>query len=138
MSEEGTSAITLQRLKELLDSYGANPARWPKAERDPALALLEASPELAPARRQAAELDALLDRATLPRASGTLTAAMLASAGRPAWRQWTWLIWPFGPIWKPALGLASAAVVGAVLGYVTATPAEIVEISFEIQGLILG
>src|SRR5262245_47824403 len=54
--------MTLARFEELLDAYGGRPERWPDAERDAALALLERS-DVARARRDAAgALDALLDR----------------------------------------------------------------------------
>ena len=130
--------MSLDRLERLLEAYGANPARWPPAERTPALELLEAMPELQGLRRQAAALDALLDHAVLPQASGELVANVLAAAGTQGWRQWAASIWPFGPIWKPALGLTMAAAMGVALGFAITPPAEIVEINHEIEGLILG
>ena len=130
--------MSLDRLERLLEAYGANPARWPPAERTPALELLEATPELQGLRRQAAALDALLGQATLPQASDEFVADVLAAAGTQGWRQWAASIWPFGPIWKPALGLTMAAGMGAALGFAITTPVGIVEISHEIEGLILG
>lgn len=53
--------ITLDRLMELLDTYGADPRRWPASERKAALALLERSAEARTRRDQAARLDGLLD-----------------------------------------------------------------------------
>lgn len=130
--------MTPERLRHLLDAYGANASRWPSGERDAMLALLERSPELASWQRQAAELDGLLDQATLPTADRAFMDGLANAAGTPVWRQWTVLIWPFGPIWKPALGLTMAAVFGAVLGYVTTPPVELAQISREIESLILG
>lgn len=130
--------MSFERLERLLEAYGANAARWPASERERALELLEATPRLRGLRRQEAALDALLDHAVLPQASGEFVADVLAAAGTRGWRQWAASIWPFGPLWKPALGLTTAAVLGAALGFAITTPAEIVEISHEIEGLILG
>lgn len=130
--------MTPERLRCLLDAYGADAARWPAAERGPARALLEASPVLQGLRREAKELDALLDQAALPEVDGELLADLLATAGAPAWGRWVGSLWPFGPVWKPALGLTMAAVTGAVLGLVIAPSAEIAQITQEIEGLILG
>jgi hypothetical protein len=41
LDEIGSSAMTLQRLQQLLDTYGASPERWPSDERAAGLALLE-------------------------------------------------------------------------------------------------
>ncbi len=130
--------ITPERLRHLLDAYGANPSRWPPGERDAMRTLLERSPELVSWQHRAAELDGLLDQATLPAADRAFIDGLADAAGTPVWRQWTVLIWPFGPIWKPALGLTMAALLGAVLGYVTTSPTELAQISFEIESLILG
>jgi len=43
--DNGPPVMTLQRLQQLLDAYGANPERWPLEERAAALALLEHSTE---------------------------------------------------------------------------------------------
>ena len=136
MSEQNN--MTPERLRHLLDAYGANPSRWPAAERDAMRALLAHSPGLARWQRQAAELDALLDRATLPAADRAFMAGIADAGATPLWRHWAASIWPFGPIWKPALGLTMAALLGAVLGYVTTPPTDLAQISFEIEGLILG
>lgn len=130
--------MTPERLRHLLDAYGADPSRWPPGERDAMLALLARSPELSSWQRQAAELDGLLDKATLPTADRAFLAGIVDAAGTPVWRQWAALVWPFGPIWRPALGLTMAAILGAVLGYVTTPPIELAQISREIESLILG
>ncbi len=130
--------MTPERLRRLLDAYGADAARWPSEERDRALALLRSSPALQDLRREAHELDGLLDQAALPEVDGELLADVLATAGTPTWSQWVGSIWPFGPVWKPALGLTTAAVMGAVLGLVITPSAEIAQITQEIEGLILG
>ncbi len=48
------------RFAELLDAYGADPRRWPAAERAAALALAQASTEARRLLEQAAATDALL------------------------------------------------------------------------------
>ena len=55
------TALSLERAAALLDAYGALPDRWPEAEREALLALLEKSPELRAQRDAAAGLDSLLD-----------------------------------------------------------------------------
>ena len=130
--------MTPERLRRLLDAYGADAARWPPEERDRALALLQSSPALQGLRREAQELDGLLDQAALPEVDGELLVDLLATAGTPTWSRWVGSIWPFGPVWKPALGLTMAAVMGAVLGLVITPSAETAQITQEIEGLILG
>lgn len=76
--------MTLERLATLLDAYGAHPERWPTAERDAALALLDRSPEARRLRDQAGALDALLDRAPGATPSPDLGRRVLAGAPRPA------------------------------------------------------
>lgn len=103
------------RLRELLASYGGDAARWPASERAAALALLEARPDLAAERRQAAALDLLLQQAERPAASGALIARLIEAAPR-ARRRWLADLWPFGPAWQPAMGLALALLLGFASG----------------------
>lgn len=49
------------RVRELLTQYGAEPSRFPAAERSAATALLQSSPELQSLQKQARALDAFLD-----------------------------------------------------------------------------
>jgi hypothetical protein len=78
--------ITLVRFAQLLDAYGAEPARWPAEEREAALALLARSPEARRQRDEAARLDALLDRGaaepgSMPTASPARFERVVAAAG---------------------------------------------------------
>jgi len=75
-----SSAMTLQRLQQLLDAYGANPERWPAEEHAAALALLAYSMEARTRQAEAARLDALLDLAPLAQPSVELLARVLAAA----------------------------------------------------------
>lgn len=110
-----TMTITEARLRVLLDSYGADPGRWPETERAAALALLARRPDLAAERERAARLDALLAVAERPRASGVLTARLMQAAprGRSGWLA---VLWPFGPAWQAAFALTLALLLGLASG----------------------
>lgn len=56
----------LNRLKELLDTYGADSARWPDADRLALADILEGHNELIAEYRAAAEVDQVLAAATKP------------------------------------------------------------------------
>src|ERR1700674_1412164 len=56
--------MVLDRFRELLDAYGAEPRRWPANERTVAAAFLADSAQARDLRAKAAAIDALLDRAT--------------------------------------------------------------------------
>ncbi|HKP57062.1 MAG TPA: hypothetical protein VJV78_10090 [Polyangiales bacterium] len=53
--------LTLARFRELIDAYGAMPARWPVAERAAAEALVRNDAQAARLLAEAEPLDALLD-----------------------------------------------------------------------------
>lgn len=75
--------MTLDRLDELLDAYGARPERWPDGERDAALALVAGVPAARARVDAAAALDAVLDRAPAVASSAALAGRILAGAPRP-------------------------------------------------------
>ncbi|MCZ6522557.1 MAG: hypothetical protein O7A68_01650 [Alphaproteobacteria bacterium] len=120
--------VDLARLGRILEAYGADPEAWPAAERDAALALLARSAEARALRERAARLDRLLDRAPALEPSPELEARVLAAANQasPSWRRrlsaWTFALWPFGPVWRPATVLALAALFGVTLGTVAPLP----------------
>ena len=78
------STMSLERLRALLDAYGANPDRWPPEERMAALALLEQSPQAQRWHDASARIDALLDYAPGFEVSATLIDRILAAAPTPA------------------------------------------------------
>ncbi|MEX2452154.1 MAG: hypothetical protein WD407_14955 [Rhodospirillales bacterium] len=119
---EMTNNHKLDRLMRCIEAYGADPARWPEAERDGLRALLAASPEAQRALEATRGLDALLDRAALPMPSPELMADVLAAAAPSRVRQWFALLWPFGPVWQPVSAFAVVAVFGFFLGAVTPLP----------------
>lgn len=78
------SQMTLARLGELLDTYGANPERWPPEEREAACALLAQSAQAQRRREASAQLDAILNLAPAHAASPALLKRILAAAPQPA------------------------------------------------------
>lgn len=86
----GARALTMERLVEMLDAYGAAPERWPAAERAAAEALIARSEEARAHQRRAAELDRLLDALPTVAPSAGLRERVLAAAPkrRPAARAW--------------------------------------------------
>lgn len=55
--------MNLDRLRHVLDAYGASPERWPEEERDELVELLGREPEAQALVSEATQLDALLDLA---------------------------------------------------------------------------
>ena len=113
------------RLRALIEAYGAWPDRWPEAERNAALAALAGLPEADADLRAAQALDAMLDSWRLgPPAAGLgerIAARAMAQGGpartrrearsRPAPR-------PRGGAlaWMSSAGLAAACAAGVLVG----------------------
>jgi hypothetical protein len=80
--------MTPDRLLEILDAYGADPRRWPAAERTDAEALLARSVEARRAQDEARRLDRLLASVPAPAAppldTALLAARVIANAQRAA------------------------------------------------------
>jgi hypothetical protein len=120
--------MTLERLAEIVEAYGASPQRWPAAERRAAEALaLSASAQalLEDARR----LDAVLDTAPEGVASDMLVSRIMAARPRPVpakpgrvvgGRNWlgalVQAIWPYGSPAFPAGALAASVALGIGFG----------------------
>ena len=114
--------IAIDRLRSLIDAYGADPERWPTDERAAALLLLANSAEARAYARDAEALDAMLNRVPL-RPTITVDPAALAAQitrapkHRPAAR-FAWFPRPaFGFGWPNCAALAAAAIVGFVVGW---------------------
>lgn len=73
--------ITIKRLEAIIASYGSDPARWPEAERQGARTVLEGG-EGGAVLRDAARLDALLERAERSQPSNMLKANLLEGAAK--------------------------------------------------------
>jgi hypothetical protein len=108
--------MKLERLREILDAYGADARRWPEAERGAALELVARGGKARALRDDAARLDALLDMA--PAVALQLDALRVAVAADnvhrfPARRR-------NGSVaigWPSFAGLAAAAAAGFVVGW---------------------
>ena len=111
----------LDRFRELVEAYGAEPGRWPTNERGAAEALLAQDTEAARLRGRAAALDAMLDKASLPEAAfdaERLIAAVTAEPQRtaeivtlrPAIKQ------SGSGFWLKVASLAAAAAIGFLVG----------------------
>ncbi len=143
MTEAKDKPVDLERFGQLLESYGADPRRWPEAEREGAQALLVSSPEAARMRERAAALDGLLGQASSLEPSPELVARILAAASPPGWRRLTREFWPFGPLWRPLSALAASALLGVAVGIAVPPPfpdgtARQSELNEEISMLALG
>lgn len=134
--------MRFDRFTTLVGAYGADPERWPEAERAAALTLLAFSVEARALRDEAASLDALLDQADVEERSISLSAGLagriVAMAPRPAeteggaqigqgpstrglgWgqiRAWLGAIAPEAADWRGAAALAASLLIGIAVGY---------------------
>lgn len=100
--------VGLERFEQIIDAYGAEPARWPEAERLQAEALLADNAEARAMVRRAEEIDAWLNAASSHAPSDLLARRVLKAA--PGARGGG----VFG--WASATGWAAAAAAGLVLG----------------------
>ncbi|OSM00153.1 hypothetical protein MAIT1_00591 [Magnetofaba australis IT-1] len=80
------------------------------------MALLEIDAQARALREEAAQLDILLNTLPAPQASPELMAAILADAAPTPWRKRLARLWPYGPIWRPAMTLAASAAMGVMAG----------------------
>lgn len=107
----------LDRIKTLIDAYGADGRHWPQAERQAARMHLDADPAAADRLLfEARQIDAALDASPSPMVSATLRDRVIASAvaagltPRTARRFWDRMMLIFG------VGWAAAACAGVVAG----------------------
>jgi hypothetical protein len=121
MTHPPDSAVTLERLAQLLDAYGGDAARWPEHERASSLQLIAASPEAQVLHRAALDLDGALDLSVMPEiASSALRARILEipikhpAAADSGWG-WNWN-------WKLALFALTPCVIGFLSGSLLMEP----------------
>lgn len=139
MMTERKSDMDMQRLEVLLDAYGADPARWPAAERAAALALLAADPAARAGLEQARQLDRALDALPpAPAPAGDLAARIRVAAQQrdatlqrdsgPAAPQPIPVAGPVAdpvpansnrPAWRFPAALTASALLGLWLGFAT-------------------
>jgi hypothetical protein len=118
MTDQRKSAVKLDRLAQLLDAYGGEPARWPEHERAAALQLLEASPEAQFMQRTALELDGALELDVLREvesASSALRARVLEIPIRHA-REARAPFWGWKRNWMLGLFALTPCVIGFLSG----------------------
>jgi hypothetical protein len=122
--------ISPDRLTTLLEAYGADPRRWPAAERADAQALLARSAEARALAQDAQVLDRVLDRAPLHSNTAADPAALAAiiagtvQTPRPlrSARSWSDAFaarFAFG--WANVAALAAAGIVGFLVGWTDLT-----------------
>jgi hypothetical protein len=108
--------MNIERFRSLLEAYGANPARWPEAERVAALLFAEQSAEARDALQEAAAFDRLLDMTETQAATRALEDRILATfAERPAGQRTPWFILGWIPATAAVCSLALGLAVGAAL-----------------------
>lgn len=111
--------MNIERFEILLDAYGADPARWPPAERSLAESFARATPKAAALIAAARLLDQELDR--VPAAAPDLDAVAVAARASAALQRRS--LRPrggglgFGLAWPNFAGLGAAIVVGFVVGW---------------------
>jgi hypothetical protein len=106
--------MTIDRFRDILDAYGADPAHWPEPERAAMQDLIASSPGAQTALANAASLSALLahDRPAMP----TLTPLQIAArvSATPLVPRGGWMV---RRMWPNVAGLAAAALIGFVVGW---------------------
>ncbi len=117
--------MKLGRFSAILEAYGADPARWPAAEREDALALTKSSVPAARALVEAGMLDSVLLRQTFPDIGEeterfTLLHSTIVSRARrptPTWfGRWFGIDLAPSQLWPSVAGLALATVLGFAVG----------------------
>lgn len=111
--------MNLERIKTLVEAYGANPARWPAGDRAVAEAFLKATPEARTWLEDAAALDRLLDAAETQMVTRALEDRILAHlpeqrAARAGVLARLADLLPGG--WAPASALACSLALGLAVG----------------------
>ncbi len=135
----------------MLETYGADMARWPDADRRDLAALIEQDPALSERMREERALDLVLASAPVEPATYALQSRILGQlqgrlAGDEAlspvnfWRQLMSVLWPYGSATVPVGALVISLVLGSAVGAVTTTAANewSEEQSYEVVALALG
>jgi hypothetical protein len=103
--------MTPERFAELVETYGAEPRRWPQGQRLAAFAFTEDHPqEVATILENARRLDDALDRYTVPGPSAKLVRIIRESA--PAIRAAARRV----RLWKQGASFAAVGLAGALIG----------------------
>ena len=114
MTEEPIAKEMVEaRLAVLIEAYGANPARWPAAERESAIELTAAAPALRARLANARRLDRVLDQAPTLSPRWPLEARIIAGAPSPSSRM---RALEFRRRFALGAGLAAACAAGLACG----------------------
>lgn len=115
--------MTEDRLIELIETWGADPAAFPEADRAAARAMLAAQPaRFAAALADASALDAAFAALPMATPSAALTGALIASAPKPRPAAGGFSLPKLKP-WAPASGFAALAA-GLFMGVMIAPAAS--------------
>jgi hypothetical protein len=103
------------QFQRMIAAYGAEPARWPSADRADAVRYLAEHPGASALMAADRALDDALDAWPAPEVSSALRERILAAApvSRPAAARSVWA-WP--RLWLSGAGLAAACAAGAIAG----------------------
>ena len=122
--------MNAERLKILADAYGADPRRWPQAEREAATALLTADPAAERLLFEARQIDLALDAAPRPAVSHALRERVIATAATaglsPRRGRFDKLMWLSGAGWAAACAAGVVAGMNLSSPFVTAVEADAV------------
>ncbi|MGF1626487.1 MAG: hypothetical protein ACFCVH_16520 [Alphaproteobacteria bacterium] len=133
----------------LLDTHGADPARWPERERTAATALAAHSPEAAAALATARRLDAMLVGGLATEAGASLRNRITAGATRapertpvrtssePGWLAAVLAPWRLGTATAAAASIALGMMVGLEASIATVLDPEITE-TMDLAALAYG
>ena len=140
-TENRGKAKNAERARQIIEAYGADPARWPADERAAMVALVGTPAELSATLASATQLDTLLD--ALPGADASLAliervmsaapgampdnqalwqARRPSPAGHSSLADWLSGGWPWEPVLRPAAALALSALFGVMVGIFSAPP----------------
>ncbi len=115
--------MDLEAFEALLDVHGFDARTWPDDLRARVEKLLIMSPEARELLSQDTVLRAELDHLPLVHAPGDLKARILTAFNRDPEMSLLEMLWPFGPIWRPVVGLVAVAAFGIYLGMGPLNPA---------------
>jgi hypothetical protein len=118
------SDMNLDRLEQIVDSYGANPQHWPEAERSAAISLCESSGEAKALVDEAAALDNLLNQFQVDTVDPAIMQGILAATSQTVLDQIVdWLLPDpdqfLLSLWRPALVASIPFVFGISIGIAT-------------------
>lgn len=128
--------MTIERFKVLVEAYGANPARWPEAERAVAEAFANATPEAQRVLAESSALDRLLDAAPTAPVTRELEMRVLDGFAARKDRRIPWL--PDVMPWTQAAALAASLVLGMLAGGALPALAGIGETSAAVEPAVLA